>query len=130
MERVYTTKGTFFVLPTMRARKGIIAMDFKDYDGLLAAGLMNEEIDVVVSKAEYGSEYHDEPPKCKLRGGVYPIEMDGSRLKPQIDFSENFVEELEKRGFRDLDKLDIRIEGLSYSSYHEANYDDVKWGID
>lgn len=129
MERVYETQGTLFVVPTMTAQRGLIAFDFRDYEGMVAAGLMNEEVDVVVKKAFFGSEYQ-QAPEHKIRGGLYRIEMEGTRPKPQIDFTEETLTQLKDRGFRDLDKVDVRIEGLPYKSFREANYDDVKWGID
>lgn len=129
MERIYETQGTLFVVPTMTAQRGIVAFDFKDYEGMVAAGLMNEEVDAVIKKADYGEEYQ-KAPELKIRGGLYRIEMDAARPKPQIDFSEETLDQLRERGFRDSEKVNVRIEGLPYKSYREANYDDVKWGID
>ncbi len=126
----YETVGSFYMVPTMTDFRGLLALEPHDYDELLARGIMNEGVDVVVKRAEHGSEYGEIVPEYKMRCGLYSIDLDGCAPKPQLDFEGVCVNEMISRGFRDLDKVKVVVEQLPYKTYREANYDNFKLDID
>jgi len=112
-ESRYETGGTLYVITTMKGNKGIIGLDFQDYEGLLAFGFKDEEVVLTVKKAKHGSEYSQQVPEHKTRVGLYTIKMEGMP-KFQLDLNVRDVEELFARGFKDLEKVALVIEKSPY----------------
>lgn len=126
MDRTYTTKGTFFTVPTMTGHKALVSMDYQDYERLLALGIMDEEVDVTLRRAEYGIEYEQGAPEAKVRAGLYTIKIEGINVKPQMDIAEEVLPSVLERGFSDGDAVGVTIEALPYRNPREASYEGVK----
>ena len=50
----YETTGRLYVVATMTGEKGLVALDYPDYQNLLAHGIMDEEVSVRMRKASFG----------------------------------------------------------------------------
>lgn len=107
------TCGILYFVPTMKADRGLIGLNFQDYEGLLAFGIKDEEVILTIKKAKFGTEYTNQAPEYKTQTGLYTITMEGMP-KPQLDLGIKDVEELRKRGFKDLEEIALRIEKLPY----------------
>lgn len=129
MDEQYTAEGTLFFTPTMTGQKGLISMDYKEYEGLLATGMMGEEVKLTLKKADTGSEYAQSgAPEFSTKAGLYAITIEGTSVKPQLDIPEGDIQGLLERGFKDGDKVTVIIERLPYHVAREANYDDLNLG--
>ena len=105
----YETRGSLYLIQTMKGSKFIIGLGFEDYEKLLPLGFKDEEVILTIKKAEYGPEYAQQVPEHRMRAGLYTIQMEG-RPKFQIGLDVQTTEELLKRGFKDLDKVALIIE--------------------
>ena len=130
MAKVYDTEGRLFFTQTMGDDKGLISMDYSDYEGLLAVGIMDEQIDLTLNKTHSVNDYTRQASEHKMRASLWTIKIDATHPKPQIGLSEQDVVELVKRGFSDGDKVSVHVEGLPYRIPCEANYDGLKLDID
>ena len=112
-KNMYETSGTLYFVPTMKGERGLIGLDFQDYEELLTFDFKDEEVVLTIKKAEYGPEYSQQVPEYRARAGLYTINME-EMPKFQLDLNLKDVEELQKRGFRDLEKVTLLIEKLPY----------------
>ena len=126
MDRSFATRGVLYTVPTMTGQRALISMDYQAYEQLLAVGIMDEEVDATLSKAEYGAEYEQGAPSIKVRAGLYTIKIEGINAKPQMDIAEEDLPPILERGFKDGDAVDVLIEALPYRSPREASYDGLK----
>lgn len=125
----YSTSGTLYIVPTLNGRKGIVGLDYSNYENLLSKDIMDEEVDLTIQKALYGSEYEQGAPTHKLRAGLYTIKIEGLSTKPQMDIAESEIASLIARGFEDGDSVNLTIEKLPYLKRREAGYDDIQMSI-
>ena len=130
MTAEYNTTGKFFITPTMTGCRGLIGMSFADYQKLLALGIMDEEVELTATAAEYGNEYAQGVPTHHMKAGLYTIEINANEPKPQMDVAEQDVRTMLDKGFKDCGKVNLTIAKLPYSSHREANYDGLKLDID
>lgn len=119
------TCGILYFVPTMKADRGLIGLSFQDYEGLLAVGLKDEEVVLTIKKAKYGTEYTHQVPEYQTHAGLYTITMDGMP-KPQLDLDIQDVEELRRRGFKDLEEVTLRIEKLPYRVLRKSSLEEFK----
>ena len=129
MTKRYSTNGTLYIVPTLSGRKSIIGLDYSDYENLLSEGIMDEEVDLTIQKAIYGTEYEQGAPTHKLRAGLYTIKIESISTKPQMDIDENETESLVARGFRDGNSVNLIIEKLPYLKHREAGYADIEMNV-
>lgn len=130
MEKHYETQGTLYFVPTMQGKRGLISLDYPDYQNLLGKGIMDEDVCVLVKKAKHGIEYEQKAPELAAKASLYTITIEGTNAKPQIEVNESVVEEAQLRGFRDGDKIALRIETLPTRIPAEASYDGLKIDFD
>lgn len=125
-QKYYETTGTLYAVPTLTGEMGLIALDYSDYEGLLALGIMDEEIDLTIRKGVYGSEYRQHVPEFRTRASLYAVKMDSSIPKPQIELSFTALRESYDRGFRDSDKVDVKVTQLPYRIEKKAPESELK----
>lgn len=109
----YETCGTVYFVPTMTGDRGLIGLNFQDYQRLLVFDIKDEEVVLTIKKAKFGTEYHQQIPEYNTQVGLYTITVDGMP-KPQLELSIKDIEELRKRGFKDMDDVSLVIARLPY----------------
>ena len=126
----YETTGRLYVVATMTGEKGLVALDYPDYQNLLAHGIMDEEVSVRMRKASFGSEYEQGAPDLRAQAGLYTITIEGTNAKPQIELGEAAVAQARARGLRDGDEVRLAIEPLPCRNPRAASYDGLKLDLD
>lgn len=124
-KNTYETCGTLYFVPSMKGDRGLIGLNFQDYEGLLALDIKDEEVVLTIKKAKYGTEYSQQIPEHKTQAGIYTITMEGMP-KFQLDLSIKDVEELRKRGFKDLEKVTLLIGKLPYRVPRKPSNEEFK----
>ena len=125
MERQYNTLGVFYITPTMTGAKGIIALEYADYEQLIMLGVMNEEVELLVEKVKCGIEYNQKKPSFRTKAGLYTIKMEGINEKAQLDIVETEIPKMTERGFLDGDEVALIIKPLPYHMHCDASYDSL-----
>lgn len=116
----YETQGVLYKVPTLSGDMGLVALDYSDYEGLLAKGVMDEEIDLTLRKVDFGSEYSQMVPSFRLRASLYAIKVDSVVPKPQIELDRASWNQLAERGFSDAEKVGVSIAPLPFRTQHPA----------
>ena len=125
----YQAEGKLFETPTMTGNRGLVSLAAMHYEPLLALGIMNEEVDLTLTKANVGIEYAQGAPTYRTKAGLYTIKMDGIVPKPQLDLDQRDMGELAARGFRDGDAVIVDIVKLPYRVERSASYDDLNLDV-
>ena len=128
MTEGYATEGTFYTAPTMTGTRGLVAFDYADYEGMLAAGVLGQEVRATLQRAAWGDEYPEGAPVWEGRAGLYAITIEGVSDKPQLDIAEGDVAGVLARGLRDGDRVRVGVFPLPYAAPRSASYDDLRLG--
>jgi hypothetical protein len=112
-EKTYETRGVLYFVTAGKGKKGLIGLDWQDYDQLLGLGFEDEEVYLTVKKAEYGSEYSQQVPEHKMQAGLCTVRVEGIP-KYQLHVDIGSAEELLARGFKDVEKVALVIEKSPY----------------
>lgn len=115
-------EGRLFFVETMDGTRGLIGLDRGLFAKLMALDMMNKRVGLVVSKIQFGIEHAQDAPSAQFKAGLYTIQEDGYVNKPQIQLEPLQMQELEKRGFADGEKVGLRISKMLYSNGEEASY--------
>lgn len=115
-------EGRLFFVETMDGTRGLIGLDKGLFAKLMALDMMDKQVNLIVSKTGFGIEYAQNAPYAQFKAGLYTIQEDGYANKPQIQLEPLQMQELEKRGFADGEKVGLRISKMPYSNGEKATY--------
>ncbi len=108
----YRTQGTLFFFDTMNNKKGIIGLNQSDYITLVSLGFTDEEVGIRINRIS--NQELDQPgSNFLIWASLLTIKMDETP-KFQIGLSARSVEELEARGFTDLQDVALEISRLPF----------------
>ena len=114
----------------MQGERGLVSLDYPDYQGLLGRGIMDEDVRLSLRKAVHGVEYAQGAPELIAKAGLYTIVIEGTNAKPQMDIDGPAAERARRCGFRDGDEVRVSIERLPTRNPREAAYDGLKLDLD
>jgi hypothetical protein len=98
----------------MCSSKALIALEAHNYSAFAALDLLDQEIDLNIRKAQCGSEYAQKVSTYRTRAEIRTIKMDATILKAQIALRAEDAVEMDARGFRDRDEVEVEVAALPY----------------
>ncbi len=122
----YRTQGTLFFFDTVKNKKGIIGLAQSDFIPMVSLGFCDEEVGINIYAITNG-QYAQSRPDFTLWASLLTIKMEDTP-KFQIGLSARSVEELEARGFRDLQDVTLEISKLPFNRpVEQFNPEDYKF---